>query len=225
MSLRIGPARLHRDQAMALPIGEIIRERVLSCVIRRVQSKLNNCPRLCLSVADLDEWVSQGKQPPASVYPHLPIDLVRREHLVFPKIPGVDFPTYIPRTWRLNYGPDFLRRGIITIEPPQLGAAYSLLVPKVDKDGIDEGGIASPEIAVPLGTFTGWNYELPRLQSFYYLGGLRGSFIPFALTADERKTSGDSRNSILERYPSNEGHPSAGIDIWRPAFNSDVLDE
>jgi hypothetical protein len=74
-------------------------------------------------------------------------------------------------------------------------------VPQVDQDGIDKGGIAVPEVAVPLGTFTGWNYELPVLSNLDYLAGLIGSFIPFPLTAEDRKTSGDSRRSIAERYP------------------------
>ena len=91
-------------------------------------------------------------------------------------------------------------KGIISIDPPKLGAAYPILVPQVNRDGIDAGGILSPEVAVPLGTFTGWNYSVPVYPNLGYLGGLVGSFIPFPLTAAERKASGDSRLSVAERY-------------------------
>ena len=149
---------------------------------------------------DLDEWVTKGTKPPGSAYPHPGADLVSRDRVDFPKVPGAGFPQYMPRNWRLDYGPDFLTKGIITNEPPKVGQAYTVLVPRVNRDGNDLGGIALPEVAVPLGTFTGWNYQLPVLTSLDYLAGLVGSFIPFPLTAIERKTSGDARLSIAERY-------------------------
>ena len=115
-------------------------------------------------------------------------------------IPGVRYPAYMPRNWRLDYGPDFTANGIIANEPPKLGQPYVVLVPRVDRDGNDLGSIALPEVAVPLGTFTGWNYQLPVLSNLNYLAGLVGSFIPFPRTAEERKASGDARLSIAERY-------------------------
>lgn len=151
-------------------------------------------------LVDLDDWVAKGTKPPDSAYPHLGRDLVTRDRVVFPKIPGVEFPAWMPRNWRMDYGPDFLTKGIISVEPPRVGAAYSILVPEVNRDGIDMGGILLPEIAVPLGTFTGWNYLEPIRSNLDYLAGLIGSFVPFPLTSEDRKTSGDSRLSISERY-------------------------
>jgi hypothetical protein len=110
----------------------------------------------------------------------------------------------MPREWRLDFGPEFATKGIIANEPPVMGEPFKVLVPQVDQDGIDQGGIAVPQVAVPLGTFTGWNYELPVLSNLDYLAGLIGSFIPFPLTAEDRKASGDSRRSIAERYPSRD---------------------
>ena len=75
-----------------------------------------------------------------------------------------------------------------------------ILVPRVNHDGTDLGGIQLPDVAVPLGTFTGWNYQLPLWANLDYLSGLVGSFIPFSLSAKDRKTSGDERLSISERY-------------------------
>jgi hypothetical protein len=153
---------------------------------------------------DLDEWVAKGTKPPDSAYPHLTKDLVPREQVKFPHVPGVEFPPYMPRDWRLDFGPEFATKGIIANEPPVMGEPFKVLVPQVDQDGIDQGGIAVPQVAVPLGTFTGWNYELPVLSNLDYLAGLIGSFIPFPLTAEDRKASGDSRRSIAERYPSRD---------------------
>jgi hypothetical protein len=74
------------------------------------------------------------------------------------------------------------------------------LVPQVNVDGNDEGGIALPEVAVPLGTHTGWNISTYRLGGLRYLAGLVGSFQAFPRTRAEREQSGDSRASIEERY-------------------------
>jgi hypothetical protein len=89
---------------------------------------------------------------------------------------------------------------VITKEPPSLGEPFSVLVPQVNADGNDEGGIALPEVAVPLGTHTGWNVSTFPLSGLRYLAGLVGSFEPFARTRAERERSGDSRLSIEERY-------------------------
>jgi Alpha/beta hydrolase domain len=124
----------------------------------------------------------------------------------FPHVPGIEFPAWMPRIWRLDFGPDYAIKGVIDREPPALGEQFTVLVPVVKPDGNDIGGIELPEIAAPLGTFTGWNYALPVLPNLDYLAGLFGSFIPFARTAEERKSSGDQRLSIQERYPSKEAY-------------------
>ncbi len=123
---------------------------------------------------------------------------------------------------------EFAKNGVIAHEPPKLGTAFKVLVPQVDQDGIDKGGIAVPEVAVPLGTFTGWNYQLPVLPNLEYLAGLFGSFIPFPLTAQERQASGDSRRSIAERYGSRDDylkrvHDAAeGLVLRRLARSEDI---
>ena len=53
---------------------------------------------------------------------------------------------------------------MITKEPPQLGAPYRVLVPQVNADGNDVSGVRLPEVAVPLGTYTGWNVTVPQLS-------------------------------------------------------------
>jgi hypothetical protein len=118
----------------------------------------------------------------------------------FPRVPSMPFASYMPRVWRLDYGAGFASGRVIANEPPSVGAPYRVLVPQVNADGNDMGGIRLPEVAVPLGTYTGWNVTVPQLADLRYLGGLVGGFEPFARTKDGRERSGDTRRSIAERY-------------------------
>jgi hypothetical protein len=149
----------------------------------------------------LDAWVSRGVAPPPSRYPTIARgELVPREAVRFPKIPSLPFAEYLPGVWPMDYGPEFAAARVITREPPALGSPYAVLVPQVDADGNDAGGIPLPEVAVPLGTHTGWNVSVPPLRGLRYLAGLVGTFEPFARTRTERERSGDARRSIEERY-------------------------
>ena len=89
-------------------------------------------------------------------------------------------------------------------QPPRpiRGNDYLVLVPKVDADGNEIAGIRSPDVAVPLGTRTGWNFR----GAGFAQGALMivGSYLPFAATAKERLAKGDPRLSLEERYPSHE---------------------
>ncbi len=151
----------------------------------------------------LDQWVTQGIAPPPSQYPTVNARTLvppKRNHTGFPKIPGVRFAVLHNRQLFLDYGPNILR-GKMTIHPPRPigGAAYTILVPKVDADGNDLAGIRLPAIQVPFGTHTGWNLR-PRGLAEDELAGLLGSYIPFARTKTERRKTGDPRLSIQERY-------------------------
>jgi hypothetical protein len=111
---------------------------------------------------------------------------------------------------------------VISKEPPSLGEPYTVLVPQVNADGNDEGGIALPEVAVPLGTHTGWNESVFQLTGLRYLAGLVGSFQPFARAKAEREQSGDSRLSIEERYANRQDYLQrvrrAAADLVRERF-------
>ena len=122
----------------------------------------------------------------------------------------------------MDYGPEYAATKVITREPPALGSPYVVLVPQVNADGNDEGGIRLPEVAVPLGTHTGWNVSTFPLSGLRYLAGLVGSFKPFARTRAEREQSGDSRPSIEERYKSRRDYldrvKRAAADLVRERF-------
>jgi len=157
----------------------------------------------------LDEWVRLGTEPPPSRYPTIARrELVARETVAFPRIPSLPFASYLPPVWRMDFGRDYGETRVITREPPTLGAPYRVLVPQVDADGNDVGGVALPEVAVPLGTHTGWNVTEPQLAGFRYLAGLVGAFVPFARTPEARLESGDARRSIAERYASEQDYLS-----------------
>jgi len=143
----------------------------------------------------MDGWVTDDTLPPPSRYATLGKGtLVRFEQLSFPNIPGVRVPTDVGRAYALDFGPQLSAKGIITQEPPKIGAPYPFLVPQVDDDGNEIDGLKSPDVAVPLATYTGWLPSNP-------VSGV-GLYVPFARTRAEREASGDSRLSIEERYES-----------------------
>jgi hypothetical protein len=150
---------------------------------------------------DLDAWVRNESEPPASQYPMMSKgELVPLADVRFPKVPSFPFTTYMPRVWRMDYGPQYEATRVISIEPPRIGEPFRVLVPQVNADGNDVAGIRLPELAVPLGTYAGWNITIPQLSDLGYLSGLVGGFEPFARTKAQRDASGDSRLSIAERY-------------------------
>jgi hypothetical protein len=133
----------------------------------------------------MDRWVRQGTPPPASQYPKLADGtLVRSTEVAFPSLAGVPSPTSIP--------------GARTGE-----TSLPLLVPQVDADGNERGGIRSPEVAVPVATYTGWNFRSASIGGPSLLVALMGSAMPFAATRAAR-AAGDPRRAIDERYGSHE---------------------
>ena len=74
-------------------------------------------------------------------------------------------------------------------------------MPQVDADGNEIAGIRLPEIAVPRGTFTGWNlYKAPLPEG--ELADRDGTHLSFATT----RSPDDPRPSLAERYPTQEAY-------------------
>jgi hypothetical protein len=157
-------------------------------------------------VVAMDSWIQGGAAPPDSLYPRVSADqAVTLGAVQFPKLPGITFPARTTRAWRADFGPEFAK-GVLTQEPPRLGAAFAVLVPQVDRDGNDMGGIRMPEIQVPLATYTGWNLRAREIGAAEELYSMQGSWIPFARTREGREKAGDPRLSIAERYASREAY-------------------
>ena len=141
----------------------------------------------------MDGWITDDTPPPPSRYATLGDGtLVSYEHLGFPSVPGVEVLEEVSILRALDFGPELASKGVITREPPDLGPAYPFLVPRVDESGNELGGLRSPDIAVPLGTYTGWLPGNPVSGA--------GIYVPFARTRAERAVNGDSRPSVEERY-------------------------
>ena len=151
----------------------------------------------------MDLWITQGVSPPPGQYPRVRDGtLVRpdRRSTSFPRIPSVRYQGLHNRQLFLDYG-SHISRGRMDIHPPRQidNRAYTILVPKVDRDGNDLAGIRLPVVQVPIGTYTGWNLQ-PRRLAEDELSGLLGSFIHFAKTKAERNKLHDPRLSLKERY-------------------------
>ncbi len=137
----------------------------------------------------LDAWTRKGTAPPPSKHPMLAdATLVSQSKIQYPNLPGVQWPLHVPGGYRADL------TGAISVLP--------FLVPRVDSDGNDMGGIRTPELAVPLGTYTDWAFRSESIGAPDTLIAMAGSFIPFAKTRADREKSHDPRPSIEERYSS-----------------------
>lgn len=153
----------------------------------------------------MNRWVSDGTEPPASRYPRIDAGtLVTPEELKFPELPGVKFSARLHKAYRVDYGPEFRTRGLVTIEPPVVGSAFPMRVPAVDQDGNEIAGIRMPELAVPLATYTGWNLFNAESGPTHEISSMAGSYIPIARSKKERMEQNDPRRSIEERYRDKE---------------------
>jgi hypothetical protein len=159
-------------------------------------------------ITDMNDWVRNGKEPPPSTYPKIVENtLVPLGNYKFPKLPGVNTPHEVSLAYLLDFGPQW-KQGIVTIDPPRVGAPFGVLVPQSDADGNDLGGVRLPELQVPLATYTGWNLRDPSIGAPEQRVSFLGSWIPLAKTTEERKKSSDPRLSIAERYKSQEEYMS-----------------
>ena len=157
-------------------------------------------------IANMDAWARTGTTPPPSAYPTISAHtLVPLREVAFPRIPHVELPSETNTAYRLDYGPNW-RNGILAVQPPHVGEPFPVLVPQVDADGNELGGIRLPEISVPLATYTGWNLRDPSIGGAWQRLAMEGSYLPFPKSASERKQSGDPRKSIAERYPDREAY-------------------
>ena len=157
-------------------------------------------------IMDMNQWVKDGTPPPPSTYPKVAdATLVPLANWNFPKIPGVNKPHEASLAYHLDFGPRW-KEGIVSFQPPKVGKPFPILVPQVDADGNDLGGVNLPELQVPLATYTGWNLRDPSIGAPDLRLSFYGSFIPFARNAAERQKSGDPRLSVAERYASREAY-------------------
>ena len=187
-------------------------------------------------------WVMHDTLPPDSVYPTLNgkkgngtqsqgknvPDLVEahRAAMGFPTIPGlrttVPEPDFIMPVLDYDWGPQFNyldASGIPSNAPPPIKQVIKMLVPRVDADGNEVGGVPVVLTDAPLGTYLGWNITAGGARPFHqgqicnYVGGM----VPFAKTRAERLVNADPRLSLEERYTNHAGYVAA---VTRAAANA-----
>jgi Alpha/beta hydrolase domain len=150
-----------------------------------------------------DRWVRDGVEPPPSTYPRIAdgtLVTIAAHAQAFPRIPDFRLPEGNLRPPRLDLGSRFETDRIADGVPPIMGKPFETLVPRPDADGLDQGGIALPEVLVPLGTRTGFNTRNDAAGFPWATGRWDGSFVPFPRTERERQASGDPRLSLEARY-------------------------
>jgi hypothetical protein len=167
-----------------------------------------------LTVALID-WVTKGTEPPPSQYPRLDrgqLAPANKAALGFPNIPGAPSPDgLVNPVFDFDLGPDFNYQdesGLITKQPPAIKKILPTLVPKVDRDGNDLGGVPSVLRQVPLGTYLGWNVVSAGFDKGKVCT-LNGGYVPFAKTKAERMAAGDPRPSLEERYGTHQAYVDA----------------
>jgi hypothetical protein len=160
--------------------------------------------------AALVDWVVKGTEPPRSRYPMLADNTLvtpLQVRDVFPAIPGVRMPQ-VNLVLDYDFGATFAYQdmtGVIAQQPPAIRRVLATLVPRVDRDGNEVVGVASPLHQAPLGSYLGWN--ITTTGAFKgQICGFAGGYVPFAVTQAERTTSKDPRPSLEERYGTQEGY-------------------
>jgi Alpha/beta hydrolase domain len=190
---------------------------------------LDHSPPLRALLLALDRWATTGAKPPDSAYPRLD-----RGELVgvaayadgFPRIPGVRVARRNLQPARLDLGASFTSEGVVSNFPAGLGPPYVTLVPATDADGNDRAGIRLPEVAAPLGTYTGWNLRRAEMGALDQLARWSGSYFGFAPTEALRAKTGDPRPSIEARYKTKEDYlRSVEAAIARLRAQGFLLDE
>jgi Alpha/beta hydrolase domain len=164
------------------------------------------------AVLDLIGWVVRGTAPPASRYPTLADKILvvpTKSAMNFPTIPGLTFTdSFENPVLDYDFGSTFIYNdlsGVISNEPPAIKQVIKMLVPKVNADGNEVGGVPSILFQAPLGTYLGWNIT----SDGFFKGqicGFSGGYVPFAKTKAERQASGDPRLSLEERYASHDDY-------------------
>lgn len=158
--------------------------------------------RSCL--ANLLAWVAEGKEPPGSAFPRQADHsrLSRSQALEqLSAIPGLSLPN--EETLTVMRPLDLGSRaadGKPHLPATESGQCYPDWVSAVDEDGNERAGIAMPDVAVPLATYTGFNPRHAQTGASHLLLEYFGSCVPFARDPEEKTRTGDPRAAISERY-------------------------
>lgn len=156
----------------------------------------------------LRDWVVDNTAPPASRYPRLADNTLvaaTKTALQFPTLPGLPASApdgLINPLLDYDFGSGLTYNdltGVITIEPPVIKQLLPSVVPQVDADGNEVGGVKSTLAQAPLATYLGWNIVASGVYKDQVCS-FSGGAIAFPATRAERAASGDPRLALEERY-------------------------
>ena len=174
-------------------------------------------------------WVMHDMLPPDSVYPTLAKKTLvepSKAAMGFPAIPAVlasanpDAPgldagggpsRFVQAMMQYDWGPglDYSENtGFHSFEPPIVKQVIKQVVPRVNADGNEIGGVPVVLLQAPLGTYLGWNVTATGFHKGQVCN-YQGGWIPFAKTKAERLANHDPRLSLEERYVSHGGYVAA----------------
>jgi hypothetical protein len=187
-------------------------------------NSLNYQPLVRAALVNLAAWVRDGRTPPASKHPKTADGTAVPREVALQRlelIPGVRRPEPLTPVESFDYGQETTPWQATKFPPDSLGG-YPDLVPAVDSDGNDLGGIRLPDVEAPLATYTGWNARHGDIGGEGQPLVLAGATIPFPVTAASRQAMGDPRPSIEERYESKEAFLTkirkAAVDLVRQGY-------
>lgn len=180
----------------------------------------------------LRDWVMKGVEPPSSRWPLMggaknerTLVEANKAAMGFPSgIPGIPDSVFLPENFAFpifdyDWGPEYDHynaTGNPTNIPPTINGVVKIMVPRVDADGNELGGVPTVQVMAPLGTYLGWNITAGPGDATYdgrpfhagqvcnYVGGM----VPFA-TTDSAKAAGDPRPSLQKRYGDHAGYVAA----------------
>lgn len=152
-------------------------------------------------LVQLVDWIEEDDAPLPSQYPKRSTgSLVSIDHLDFPDIPKVQTPDVVHEAYRTDYGARFRTDGVMTTQPPRLGATFPSLVSQVDSIGNEVAGIQTVETRVPLATYMPWNLRVGAQRNADELTDFFGSVVHLPATAVEKRGAGDPRPAVSSLY-------------------------
>jgi hypothetical protein len=154
-------------------------------------------------------------------------------------VPGIPDSIFLPENFIFpvfdyDWGPHYDHseaNGVPTNAPPPIRHVIKMLVPRVDADGNELGGVPTVQVMAPLGTYLGWNITAGPGDTGYdgrpfhagqvcnYVGGM----VPFFKKKADRLAAGDPRLSLEERYGTHAGYVAAVTKAADSAYDQGYL--
>jgi hypothetical protein len=160
-------------------------------------------PLLRAALVNLERWVTDGVEPPASAHAQVGSETAVAQGAVldvFDRLPGQVTPDrsklWVIKSMELGARAD---EGV-GVYPSVEGATYPCLVSAVDGDGNEVAGVRLPDLTRPVATHSGWNVRDPETGSPEQQILMLGFSNWFAATRAARDEAGDPRLSVEERY-------------------------